>query len=61
VAAPSDSHTAESPRHPGPRDIAACLRETAYDAAARRGLTAADSEWKLICTTHNLLKLYRLA
>lgn len=28
---------------------------------SRRGLTAADSEWKLICTTHNLLKLYRLA
>lgn len=28
---------------------------------ARRGLTAADSEWKLICATHNLLKVYRLA
>lgn len=28
---------------------------------SRRGLTAADSEWKLICTTHNLLKLYRTA
>lgn len=28
---------------------------------SRRGLTAADSEWKLICTTHNLLKIYRLA
>lgn len=27
---------------------------------SRRGLTAADSEWKLICTTHNLLKLYRM-
>lgn len=27
---------------------------------SRRGLAAADSEWKLICTTHNLLKLYRL-
>jgi transposase len=27
---------------------------------ARRGLTAADSEWKLICATHNLLKIYRL-
>jgi Transposase DDE domain len=26
----------------------------------RRGLTAADSEWKLICATHNLLKVYRL-
>jgi hypothetical protein len=28
---------------------------------SRRGLTAADSEWKLICATHNLLKLHRLA
>lgn len=28
---------------------------------SRRGLTAADSEWKLICATHNLLKLYRLS
>ena len=28
---------------------------------ARRGLAAADSEWKLICATHNLLKLWRLA
>ena len=27
---------------------------------SRRGLTAADSEWKLICATHNLLKVYRL-
>jgi transposase/DNA-directed RNA polymerase specialized sigma24 family protein len=27
---------------------------------SRRGLAAADSEWKLICATHNLLKLYRL-
>jgi transposase len=27
----------------------------------RRGLTAADSEWKLICATHNLLKLWRAA
>lgn len=27
---------------------------------SRRGLTAADSVWKLICATHNLLKLYRL-
>jgi transposase len=26
---------------------------------SRRGKTAADSEWKLICGTHNLLKLYR--
>jgi transposase len=28
---------------------------------SRRGLAAADSEWKLICATHNLLKLWRLA
>lgn len=28
---------------------------------SRRGLTTADSEWKLICATHNLLKVYRLA
>ena len=27
----------------------------------RRGLAAADSEWKLICATHNLLKIYRMA
>ncbi|MFV0461305.1 MAG: transposase [Actinomycetales bacterium] len=26
---------------------------------SRRGKVAADSEWKLICGTHNLLKLYR--
>jgi transposase len=25
----------------------------------RRGLTAVDAEWKLICATHNLLKLWR--
>ncbi len=25
----------------------------------RRGLNACASEWKFICTTHNLLKLYR--
>lgn len=28
---------------------------------SRRGQAAADSEWKLICATHNLLKVYRLA
>ncbi len=28
---------------------------------SRRGLSAVDSEWKLICATHNLLKLWRLA
>lgn len=30
-------------------------------AISRRGLAAADSEWKLICATHNLLKVYRTA
>ena len=25
----------------------------------RRGLGAVDAEWKLICATHNLLKLWR--
>jgi len=28
---------------------------------ARRGLRACDAEWKLICATHNLLKLWRHA
>ena len=28
---------------------------------SRRGMAAADSEWKLICATHNLMKAYRLA
>jgi predicted transcriptional regulator len=28
---------------------------------SRRGLDAATSEWELICATHNLLKLWRLA
>jgi len=26
---------------------------------ARRGLLACDAEWKLVCATHNLLKLWR--
>ena len=25
----------------------------------RRGLSACDAEWKLLCGTHNLLKLWR--
>lgn len=29
------------------------------DRFARRGLAAADSEWKVICLTHNLLKIWR--
>jgi len=29
------------------------------DSFLRRGLTACASEWKLICATHNLLKLFR--
>ena len=28
---------------------------------SRRGKAAADSEWKLICATHNLLKIHRTA
>jgi hypothetical protein len=28
---------------------------------ARRGLSAVDSEWKLIAATHNLLKLWQHA
>lgn len=28
---------------------------------SRRGLAAVDSEWKLICATHNLLKMWRAA
>ena len=26
---------------------------------SRRGLTAAASEWRLVCTVHNLLKLHK--
>lgn len=32
-----------------------------FRTMSRRGLAAVDSEWKLICATHNLLKLWRLA
>jgi hypothetical protein len=28
---------------------------------ARRGLGPVDNEWRLICATHNLLKLWRTA
>jgi len=31
------------------------------DRFLRRGLTACRSEWKLVCATHNLLKLWRHA
>ena len=30
-----------------------------FRSFSRRGLAAADSEWKLIAATHNLLKLWR--
>jgi len=30
-----------------------------YRRFTRRGLSAVDSEWKLICTTANLLKIHR--
>ncbi len=29
------------------------------DGFSRRGVKAADSEWSLLCATHNLLKLWR--
>jgi hypothetical protein len=29
------------------------------DGFMRRGTAACDSEWKLLCATHNLLKLWR--
>ncbi|GAB6877441.1 hypothetical protein JCM13210_21690 [Thermaerobacter litoralis] len=29
------------------------------DRFLRRGLAVCDSEWKLLCLTHNLLKLWR--
>jgi hypothetical protein len=32
-----------------------------YRRFARRGLGAVKSEWRLICATHNLLKLWRTA
>jgi transposase len=38
------------------------IKETrGCDRFLRRGKSACDSEWKLICTTHNLLKLWRRA
>jgi hypothetical protein len=30
-----------------------------FDRFMRRGLEACDCEWKMICTSHNLLKLWR--
>ncbi len=32
-----------------------------YRRFARRGLTAVQSEWRLICATHNVLKLWRVS
>jgi len=32
-----------------------------YRRFARRGLSAVNSEWRLICTTHNLMKLWRMS
>jgi hypothetical protein len=29
------------------------------DTFLMRGLTLADGEWNLVCTSHNLLKLFR--
>jgi DDE family transposase len=30
-------------------------------SVSRRGISAADSEWKLVTATHNVMKLWRLA
>jgi hypothetical protein len=35
------------------------LEAAALTAAMRRGLHACTAEWKLLCGTHNLLKLWR--
>jgi hypothetical protein len=35
------------------------IKSRGYDMFIRRGLHAVRSEWKLICATHNLLKLFR--
>src|SRR4030042_1177095 len=35
------------------------IKSRGYDMFMRRGLHAVRSEWKLICATHNLLKLFR--
>ena len=35
------------------------IKSRGCDIFMRRGLQAVRSEWKLICTTHNLLKLFR--
>lgn len=32
-----------------------------YRRFTRRGIAAANSEWRLICASHNLLKLWRTA
>jgi transposase len=32
-----------------------------YRRFARRGMTAVSSEWRLICATHNLMKLWRIS
>jgi len=32
-----------------------------YRRFARRGLSAVNSEWRLICATHNLMKLWRMS
>ncbi|HUO48214.1 MAG TPA: transposase [Acidimicrobiales bacterium] len=32
-----------------------------YRRFVRRGITAVNSEWRLICATHNLMKLRRSA
>jgi Transposase DDE domain len=35
------------------------LKEQGVRRFTRRGLAACDAEWRLLCGTHNLLKLWR--
>lgn len=35
------------------------IKSRGCDTFMRRGLQAVRSEWKLICATHNMLKLFR--
>ena len=35
------------------------IKSRVGDTFMRRGLEAVQSEWRLICATHNLLKLFR--
>jgi len=37
------------------------IKARGYRRFARRGLAAVNREWRLICATHNLIKLWRVA